>query len=70
MTDDPCCCWCRLRPKDIPAGAHFVVAGTALFCSFDRYEEGLAGFWETPPPYMVIGLSYSEELNYSDEPYR
>ena len=39
MTDGPFCCWCRLRPKDLPAGAHFAIAGTTLFSSFDRYEE-------------------------------
>jgi hypothetical protein len=63
MTDGPCWWWCRLRPKDLPAGAgaHFGIAGTALVCSFHRYEEGLG---------MVIGLSHSEKLNCSDKRYK
>jgi hypothetical protein len=40
----------KVKAKDLPAGAHFVIAGTALFCSFDRYEEGLTGFWDIPFP--------------------
>ena len=47
-----------------------MVCRTALFCSFHRYEEGLGGLWENAISLMVIGLSYSEELNYSDESYR
>ena len=43
---------------------------TALFCSFHRCEEGLGGLWKNAFSMMVIGLSYSEELNYSDESYR
>jgi hypothetical protein len=71
MTDDSCYCWwCRLRPKDLPAGAHFGIAGTALFCSFHRYEEGLGESWENTIPLMAIGLSYSEKLNYSDMRFR
>ena len=70
MTDGPCCCWCRLRPKDLPAGAHSGIVGTALFCSFQRSHDGS---WRKMRNFfilMVIGLSYSEELNYSDESYR
>jgi len=47
-----------------------LVCRTALFCSFHRYEEGLGGLWENAISLMVIGLSYSGELNYSDEFYR
>ena len=43
---------------------------TALFCSFHRYEEGLGGFWDNAISLMVIGLRYSEKLNYSDKRYR
>ena len=70
MTDDPCCCWCRLRPKDLPAGAHSGIVGTALFCSFQRSHDGSWRKMRKKIILMVIGLSYSEELNYSDEFYR
>jgi len=47
-----------------------LVCRTALFCSFHRYEKGLGGPWENAISLMVIGLSYSEELNCSDGSYR
>jgi hypothetical protein len=70
MTDDPFCCWCRLMPKDLPAGAHSGIVGTALFCSFQRPHDGSWRKMRKKIILMVIGLSYSEELNYSDEFYR
>jgi hypothetical protein len=70
MTDDPYWWWCRLRPKDLPAGAHSGIVGTALFSSFQRYWDGSWRKMRKIFILMVIGLNYSEELNYSDEFYR
>ena len=43
---------------------------TALLSSSHRCKEGLGGKAENTTPRVVIGLSYSEKLNYSDKRHR